>query len=433
MIDYSKLAIIFKREYLTRVTSKAYILTTLLAPLGFLALIIIPVAIALLTPETQRTVAILDRTEEAGIAERMTERQPEVYVAMSDHSEEEVRGRVSSGEIQGYVVVTEAMMQGEASPELIYGGSGGMGFINSVRNHLNTSIRDARLDRAEVSEDVRSIMQQRISLSTRVLTETGEEEQDSGALFVVGLVLGFIMYMSMFLYGGIVMRGVIEEKTSRIVEVIVSSVRPFELLLGKVLGVGALAVTQFVFWAAAFLGISALSTPLFLLFAGSSGSTSDTQQAMEAAQAEMPFTIPDIGIGLILGFILFFVLGYLIYSALFAAVGSALESETENQQLSLAVSLPIIIPIMFIGPISSEPDSVLAVVMSLIPMFSPILMPVRFAIMSVPVWQIGLSIVLMMATFVGLMWVSARIYRVGILMYGKSASFKELFKWLRYS
>lgn len=432
MIDYNKLAIIFKREYLTRVTSKAYILTTLLAPLGFLALIIIPVAVTLLSPDTERTVAIVDRTDGANIAERMVERQPDVYVSESGRSEEDIRELVSSGELQGYVVVNEAMMQGEASPELIYGGSGGMGFINSVRNNLNNSIRDARLDRAEVSDDVRGIMQQRISLSTRVLTEAGEEEQDSSALFIVGMVLGFIMYMSMFLYGGIVMRGVIEEKTSRIVEVIVSSVRPFELLLGKVLGVGALAVTQFVFWAGAFLGISALSTPLFLFFAGNAGG-GETQEAVEAAQAELPFTIPDIGIGLILGFILFFVLGYLIYSALFAAVGSALESETENQQLSLAVSLPIIIPIMFIGPISSEPDSTMAVVMSLIPMFSPILMPVRFAIMSVPVWQIGLSIALMIATFIGLMWVSARIYRVGILMYGKSASFKELLKWLRYS
>lgn len=432
MIDYSKLAIIFKREYLTRVTSRAYILTTLLAPLGFLALIIIPVAIALLTPDTERTVAVIDRTEGANIAERMIERQPEVYVSRPGLGEEDIRAQVSEGELEGYIVITEAMMQNEASPELIYGGSGGMGFITSVRRDLNNSIRDARLDRAEVSDDVRSIMQQSISLSTRVLTDQGEEEQDSSALFIVGLVLGFIMYMSMFLYGGIVMRGVIEEKTSRIVEVIVSSVRPFELLLGKVLGVGALAVTQFLFWGAAFLGISALSTPLFLFFAGNAGGA-DSQESIAAAQAEIPFTIPDIGVGLILGFIVFFVLGYLIYSALFAAVGSALESETENQQLSLAVSLPIIIPIMFIGPISSEPDSMLAVVMSLIPMFSPILMPVRFAIMSVPAWQIGLSVALMIATFIGLMWVSARIYRVGILMYGKSASFKELLKWLRYS
>jgi ABC-2 type transport system permease protein len=433
MIDLNKVSLIFRREFLTRVTSKAYILTTLLAPLGFLALIVIPVAVSLLSPETERTVAILDLTEQAGIAERMIEQDSDIYISAGSDDEETLRSMVTEGEIQGYVVITEEMMQGNITPELIYSGSGGLGFINQVRNNLNRSIRDARLDRAEVSEDVRNIMQQRISLATRVLTETGEEEQDSSALFIVGIVLGFIMYMAMFIYGGIVMRGVIEEKTSRIVEIIVSSVRPFELLLGKVLGVGALAVTQFLFWAAAFLGISALSTPLLLLFAGSSGEAGDSQQSLESVQAELPFTIPEIGTGLIASFILFFVLGYLIYSALFAAVGSALESETENQQLSLFVSLPIIIPIMFIGPISSEPDSTLAVVMSLIPMFAPILMPVRFAIMSVPFWQLGLSVALMIATFIGLMWVSARIYRVGILMYGKSASFKELFKWLRYS
>jgi ABC-2 type transport system permease protein len=433
MTDLGKLSIIFKREYLTRVTSKAYILTTLLAPLIFLSFFLIPVAVTLLSPDTQRTIAVVDET--GTIAPRMAEINPDQYIIFEDLSLDEVRAKVSSGEISGFVFVDESVIEGTRTPELIYSGTGGIGFVTGVRSDLRSSIRDEKLDRAEVSEDIRNIMAERIGLTTRVLTETGEEEQDTSALFIVGLVLGLIMYTAMFVYGGIVMRGVIEEKTSRIVEIIVSSVRPFELLMGKVLGVGALAVTQFAFWAVAITGISIASTPILLYFFGSrvAEASGGQDEAVAAIESELPFTIPEISIGLGLAFLLFFILGYLMYSALFAAVGSALESETENQQLTMVVSLPIIIPIFFLSPVSSDPDSTLAVVLSLIPLFSPIIMPVRMAIMNVPFWEVALAVALMVLTFLALIWLSARIYRVGILMYGKSASFKELAKWVRYS
>ncbi len=435
MIDFNKFSIIFKREYLTRVTSKAYILTTLLAPLLFLSFFLIPIAVTLLSPDTERVVAIVDET--GVIAPRMIEINPEQFIVYPELSLEEIRDMVTTGALNGYIIIDQDVLEGNRTPELIYGGTGGMGFVSDVRSAIRTSIRDEKLDRAEVTEEIRGIMAERISLSTRVLTETGEEEQDTSALFIVGIVLGMIMYTSMFVYGGIVMRGVIEEKTSRIVEVIISSVRPFELLMGKVMGVGALAVTQFTFWILAIAGISAASTPLLLYFFGSrvseAAGSGDTQAAMATIESELPFTIPDIGMGLVFGFILFFILGYLMYSALFAAVGSALESETENQQLTMVVSLPIIIPIFFLSPVSTDPDSTLAFVLSMIPLFSPIIMPVRMAIMNVPLWEVALAVVLMTATFIALIWLSARIYRVGILMYGKSASLRELSRWVRYS
>ncbi len=435
MIDFNKFSIIFKREYLTRVTSKAYILTTLLAPLLFLSFFLIPIAVTLLSPDTERVVAIVDET--GVIAPRMIEINPEQFIVYPELSLEEIRDMVTTGALNGYIIIDQDVLEGNRTPELIYGGTGGMGFVSDVRSAIRTSIRDEKLDRAEVTEEIRGIMAERISLSTRVLTETGEEEQDTSALFIVGIVLGMIMYTSMFVYGGIVMRGVIEEKTSRIVEVIISSVRPFELLMGKVMGVGALAVTQFTFWILAIAGISAASTPLLLYFFGSrvseAAGSGDTQAAMATIESELPFTIPDIGMGLVFGFILFFILGYLMYSALFAAVGSALESETENQQLTMVVSLPIIIPIFFLSPVSTDPDSTLAFVLSMIPLFSPIIMPVRMAIMNVPLWEVALAVVLMTATFIALIWLSARIYRVGILMYGKSASLRELARWVRYS
>lgn len=424
MIDVAKFGIVFKREYLTRIKSKAYILTTILAPLIFLMIIGLPVVIQLLSPEKTRLVAIIDET--GTIAPRMMEADPDQYRVYYNTDMDDIRRMIRNGVIQGYVVVTEEVIDGTRTPELIYGGSGGITFVEKVRSDLRSSIREEKLDRSNVGPEVRSIMEERIQLVTRVLTETGEEEQDTGAMMIIGLVLGFAVYGAMFAYGGIVMRGVIEEKSNRIIEVIVSSVRPFELLLGKVFGVGALALTQFIIWSFAFSGIAALSSPILLYFMKNSSG------GQPVTEADLPFSMPVLGTDLIILFLLFFLLGYLIYSALFAAVGSALESETENQQLTLLVSLPIIIPIFFLGTVASDPDSTLSIVLSLIPFFSPIIMPVRIAIMNVPFWEIALAIVLLIASFFALMWLSARIYRIGILMYGKSASLSELAKWIRY-
>lgn len=425
MIDFNKFLIVLKREYLTRIKSKAYILTTLLAPVVFIMFIALIALIPLLSPDTTRLVAIVDETN--AIAYRMLETDPNQYRVFPNAEISDIRKMINDGIIQGYVVITEDILGGSEQPELIYGGSGGINFITKVQRDLRSAIREENLDRANVTEEVREIMTKNVSLVTRVLTDTGEEEQDTGALMIVGLILGFTVYGSMFAYGGIVMRGVIEEKASRIIEVVVSSVRPFELLLGKVFGVGALALTQFAFWIAAGAGIMAISTPVLMYFAGSSAAN---PQAV--SEADLPFTMPTIGGELIVFFLIFFLLGYLMYSAMFAAVGSALESETENQQLMLLVTLPIIIPIFFLGTVAADPDSTLSTILSLIPFFSPIIMPTRMAIMNVPFWEVGLGIFLLIATFLGLMWLSARIYRIGILMYGKSASFSELSKWIRY-
>ena len=428
MIHFDKLFIVFKREYLSRVKSKAYILTTILAPIIFLAIFLLPALITIFSPTTVRTVAVVD--ESGAIAQRLVGLDSLFYFDKTSEGLETVRDQVAAGQFNGLIFIDEEVVEGNKPAELLYGSSGGVTFVERVRSDVRSATREERLERAEVTDEIRSVLAMRTQISTRVITEAGEEEQDTGALVFLGFFLGFIIYGAMFAYGGIVMRGVIEEKTSRIVEIIVSSVRPFELLLGKVLGVGALALTQVFVWGSAIALISLASGSILMFFGDFGGSSAD---AVAAAQADLPFTIPTIGADLIITFLVFFLLGYLLYSALFAAVGSALESETENQQLTLLVSLPIIIPIFFLGAISSDPDSTLSTILSLIPFFSPILMPVRAAIMNVPLWELGLSVGLLFFTFLGLMWVSARIYRVGILMYGKSASLKELIKWIRYS
>jgi ABC-2 type transport system permease protein len=293
-------------------------------------------------------------------------------------------------------------------------------------------IREERLQRANVSKDIQSIFETSVSLNSRRLTAEGEEEEDDTAFFTfVGMAMGFIIFFAIFGYGGYIMRGVIEEKTNRIVEVITSSVKPIELLSGKMAGVGALAITQFAIWLVALFGLTSIAGPI------AASMMSDQSAQMEAMgapdQAEIPafLDIPTIETSLIVYFIVFFILGYILYSSLFAAIGSAADSETDTQQLMMPVTIPIMLAYFIMFHAWRSPDSMLSVISSLVPFFSPIVMITRIAITEVPFWQIGLSMLLMVLTFIGTMWLSAKIYKVGILSYGGTASFKDIAKWIR--
>ncbi len=425
-MSFDKILIILRREYLTRVRTKAFIVSTILAPVFILALIGIPILLSFL--ETDRPSVIGIHDEIGTLAPRFVEMDSTRYQILSAQPVDTLRAMVLDSRIEGFIVLNETHVSGDTEIEFLSSGTGGLSLMSDIRNDIRNAIRDERLDRANVSETVKEIMADRPSVVSRKVTATGDETTDTLSMFIVGYVMCFIIYGAMFGYGAIIMRSVIEEKTSRIIEVITSSARPFELLMGKVLGVGAVGLTQFSIWA---VSSSAIMAGAGLFMARDMGAMATAGQA--AAAADAPFTMPEIGIGLWISFVFFFLAGYLIYSALFAAVGSAADNETDTQQLMLPITLPIIIPMMLIGPVSSDPNSTLAVVSSLIPFFTPMLMPLRIAMTDVPLWQLGSSVILMAGTFTGLIWLSARIYRVGILMYGKKASFKEMAKWIRYS
>lgn len=425
-MSFDKILIILRREYLTRVRTKAFIISTILAPVFILALIGIPILLSFMETDRPNRIGVQDET--GTLVGRFMEIDSTRYQPLADEPIDTLRAMVLGGRIDGYILLNESHISGDADIEFLSGGKGGLSLMSDIRNDIRTVIRDERLDRANVSDTVKEIMADRPSVVSRKITETGDETTDTLGMFIVGYVMCFIIYGAMFGYGAIIMRSVIEEKTSRIIEIITSSARPFELLMGKVLGVGAVGLTQFSIWAVSSSAIMA-GAGLFMARDMSPMSTAGAT----AAAAEAPFVMPEIGMGLWVAFVFFFLMGYLIYSALFAAVGSAADNETDTQQLMLPITLPIIIPMMLIGPVSSDPNSTLAVVSSLIPFFTPMLMPLRIAMTDVPLWQLGSSVVLMAGTFTGLIWLSARIYRVGILMYGKKASFKEMSKWIRYS
>ena len=425
MINKEKLFLIIKREYLTRLKSKVFIITTVLAPIGMILLLVLPGLIQTMSSDRQRQYFVYDETQEVG--QRLVEEDSLSY-SLSDYNPDELREKLMRGTIEGFIVIPHEILDGEGETAFYHDGTAGMTTTSRVRSDLQRIVREVRLDRLEAPEEIRVVMTESINMENLTITDDGKEEADTGFFVFVGIIMGFIIYGAMFAYGAVIMRSVMEEKTSRIVEVIASSVKPFELLLGKVIGVGALGLTQFAIWSAAGAILLAVAGPLVGLFAGGGAEVPET--AGNGAEAAA-FSLPSIGPMLWIGFVLFFLLGFLIYSSLFAAVGSAVDQESDSQQLQMPIILLIIIPLLFLVTVSDDPGSNMAVALSMFPFFAPILMPVRMAVISVPLWQVIGTIFLMIITFLILIWVSARIYRVGILMYGKKASFRELLIWIR--
>lgn len=424
-MNWSKLSLIIKREYLTRVRTKGFLLSTLLAPLGLILLLVVPILITTLSSDRDRIVYIYDETNLVG--NEMIASNPQLFQP-TEYSISELRSMVSSGDIEGFVVIPSGAIEENLRAEYFSASGGGLQLNTVLQSEYRNAVREIRLNQEEADQRIREIIASRPSLTSRTITETGEDGDDATVLFFIGYAMGFIIYGAMFAYGAVIMRGVVEEKTNRIMEVVASSVKPFELLLGKVLGVGFLGLTQFALWAILGSGILAIVGPAAAMFAGDVSSA----EALSNLEQEAGITIPTIGFSIWAGFIGFFILGYLIYSSLYAAIGSAIEQESDAQQLQIPIMFLIIIPILFIFSVADDPSSNLAIITSMIPFFAPILMPVRIAIIDVPFWQIGITVLLMIATFVVMIWLSSRIYRVGILMYGKKATFGELAKWMRY-
>jgi len=432
-MNFQQILLVLKREYTTRIRSKAFIIATILIPLGMVAFMGIGIGIAVWDSQPVHTIGIIDQTHR--IYPQLKNLAPDRYKDYSSLPEDSLRSMVQNEKIDGYIALNDSILNEKASPEFVSSGAGGLSLQTTIQSDLREAIRKVRLDQAHVSKNVQDIYESKIELKIRKLSKEGKEtEDDTGFLTAVGVIMGVIIFMSVLGYGGLITRSVIEEKTNRIIEVIASSVKPIELLLGKMAGVGALALTQIAIWIISIMGLATLAGPIISSYIAEKVPDQTAQAAAaQSSQGINPsaFTIPTIEPSLIILFVIFFILGYLIYSSLFAAVGAAVDSETDTQQFMFPIMLPIMIGYFIMFRAMANPDSTLAVVGSLIPFCAPIVMITRVAITDVPIWEILTSILLMIGTFVGTMWLSAKIYSVGILSYGKSANFKELLKWVR--
>ena len=418
----NKTLLIAKSEYLRRVRSKWFAVATLAVPVLAIGVFLLPM-IAFSSGSGVDRVAVIDDAGLAGpLAEALGDR---AEVTVSDAPLDTLRARVLAGELDGVLVLPDGLVDLGAGAEVRYLSRGGLDAGDGVRGAVREVVRRSRAGAAGASPAALAAYESDVALRLVTVSEDGDEADAAIGRFLIANVLSLLMYLAILVFGMMVMRGVIEEKANRIVEVIASSVRPFELMMGKVLGIGAVGLSQLVAWGALTFGLSLAAGPLLVAFvpeaAGDGG--------------EAPFGPEAIGAivdpGLLVAFVLFFLGGYLLYSSLFAAVGSAVDQESDAQSLQTVVILPIMIPLLFLSFVANDPDGGLGVFLSLFPLSSPILMVVRMAVTDVPVWQVVLALALLAVAFVGMIALAARVYRVGILMYGKKPSLAELWRWVR--
>lgn len=426
----SNIRIVFLREFIQRLKSKGFILSTLLAPLGMLVFIgILAIsAMAGLSNEDHRTIAVIDEGGEVVAGIKMP---PNYTLKPSKDTPENLRKQVLDETLDGYMVIPAAVLQGKGEVVYYSRGGGGLSFQLEIQRAVNQAVRALRLDHAKVSPDVRALFESETNVTIKEITAQGEKADATGALTGLAFVMAFLIYMMMFIYGSLVMQSVIEEKLNRVMEVMVSSVRPFDLLMGKVMGMGVLGVVQIVAWTVLSMGIMSAAGPIILLFLKPNQMNLPNQATQQQVLEKAGFVMPELHLMMFVWFALFFVGGYLLYASYFAAVGSAVESPQDAQQLMMPITLLIIIPMLFINSVIMNPDGGLATALSIIPFFAPILMPARIMATDVPIWQPTLAFILLTLTFLGAIWVSGRIYRVGVLSYGKKPSLLDLMKWVR--
>ena len=428
----NKITIIARSEYLRRVKSKGFLIATVLAPVALLALVGVSVWVGVLTQESgAKSVAVLDRTDRLGPA--LMERLPANYsAAIADVPEDSLRARVQREELDGFFVLPEGLLRGDEEASFYSTGGGGFSAQFRLEEAVGDVVRRARLEAAGASVEVLDAAEEAVGVRMVALTDEGEAEDTTWLFAGLGYAMGFIIYIAMFVYGAMVMRGVIEEKTNRIVEIVASSARPFQLMMGKVLGIGAVGLTQFVLWVVlALAGIVVLGSVLAGLVDPASLAGADAAAVEDLPIDPSMLTLANVPLDLVVYFLLFFLGGYLLYGSLFAAVGSAVEQESDAQSLQLPIMIPVILPALFLPFIADNPDAPASVALSLVPFFSPILMVVRAAATDVPFWQMASALMLLALGFIGTIWAASRIYRVGILMYGKKATFRDLARWVR--
>lgn len=428
----NRIWIVLKSEFSRRVRSKWFILTTLLGPVFLIGLMVVPAIIGYLTSESDsRTIAVVDET--GVLADSLTERSGSRFrFVQTDEPEDSIRAAVQAGEYDGFLVLPAAILEGDTEATYYSVEGGGLSLGSELEGIVDSLVDDYRLEAQNAPPEVLEILKTRVGVRLLKITEEGDAADSTAASAALGFILGFVIYIAMFIYGAYVMHGVMEEKQSRVLEVIVSSVKPFELLMGKVLGIGAMGLVQMGVWAAFLILLSVSAGGIASLFLDPSDFNLPANVSGEEMLAQTDFALPQLSPEVFLWFFLFFLGGYLLYASLFAAVGSSVEHQQDAQGLMLPVTVLIIIPIMFITSIVENPNSSLALILSLVPFFSPILMVVRIAVTEVPFWQVALSFLLLCVTFVGTIWVCGRIYRVGILMYGKKPTLRDLARWLRY-
>ncbi len=434
------LLLIVKREYLNKIKNKSFIIMTFLSPILMVGIFSLVAYLSQLNNDKVRTISVLD---ESGLFQDQFEDSDNLkFNILGDVSLEKAKVNAEAEGVYGLLYIPKMSTMDELSKEITFYSEDSPSLIimDDIEDLMQAKANTIKLKEAGL--DAELVKSLRVNIDTQLETFGGEETSKlgSGLKLIFGGIAGYLLFMFIIIYGNMIMRSVIEEKTSRIIEVIISSVKPIQLLLGKIFGTSLAGITQFLAWVI-LLGL--FSTVVSAIFGIDMSAVSAQQEALAQVQEtsgglqqitlEVMREINNLPlINLVIMFIFFFVGGYLLYASLYAAIGAAVDSETDTQQFMLPLLLPLILAV-YVGffTVIEDPHGTVSQVFSYIPFTSPVVMLMRIPF-GVPLWQQILSIVILFATFIGTVWFAAKIYRVGILMYGKKPSYKEIIKWIRY-
>ena len=442
-VDLRKLGVVFRREYLERVRSKWFLVGTLLGPVFFALITVVPTWISMKQgPGADLTnIAILDATGTglgARVAATLGKKYPSIPAPASKSlpperlavAEDSAVNRVVRKEINGFIVLDSNTI---ANKYVRYVGrnAGSLSDVETLMSSVRQQALAQRLENEGLdAARVTALTGDRMETRKERIGNSGREKGGGLGNLAFAYIVAFLLYFMIVLYGQQILRGVMEEKTTRVAEVVVSSVSTDTLLAGKVLGVGLVAITQVVAWVGLTLGMLLYLGPILFAKMGPAAGAS-AAAARGLPTDAITSALPTLGTSIVI--LAYFVLGFIFYASLFAAVGAMVSSQEDVQQASMPVMIMLISSVIFMGPILTNPGSPLARVMSLIPFSAPILMPLRMSLMGVPWWELALSLGGVALACVAAIWISARIYRVGLLMYGKRPSFRELARWIRYA
>ena len=450
----NKISVIIKREYITRVRKKSFIIMTILAPLLMAAIITVPTILMMNQGGEFKKIAVVEDNSDLfkGVIKNTKDAE---FVYLENTNVDDLKNTFEKAGYYGILYIHPEVINTPNAVDLISKQQPPIGLLQHIENSMEKEIERQKLlaFKIENLDEIMKTIKTNVSVQTINKDSSGALKKTStGIAMALAYILGFLMYMLVFIFGSQVMRGVIEEKTSRVVEVIISSVKPVQLMMGKIIGIALVGLTQFLIWIILTAGVATVLKTTLLsktsltevtqtvpqnVMASDQQSVDVTQAATVSPKLAEFSKIFDSAMNqpwllIIITFIFYFITGYLLYASVFAAIGSAVDNETETQQFMLPVTIPIILALMVAIGTMQNPESSLSFWCSMIPLTSPIVMMARIPF-GVPYWQLAISMMLMLVTFAAFVWMAAKIYRTGILMYGKKTSWKEMWKWLRYS
>jgi ABC-2 type transport system permease protein len=437
----SIISLIIKREFIAKVRNKSFIVMTFLSPLLFVGIAAFVGYLSSMKADTKR-IAIHDESSlfvEEFVAKN-SDKSEYKYIDLSLIDAQFLKDSITNESYEGLLLIpnTTNVADLESKIQFVSNDSPSISFIENVQDIVANKITDINLEAAKLDTEVIKTAQSKVSISLAKATGEQTVKGLNEIKIAIGGGFGYLIMMFIIIYGNMVMRSVIEEKTNRIIEIIISSVKPFQLMIGKIIGTSLAGILQFFIWAVIGLSLMFAASVFFGVNVGPTAKV--PPELMAQAQHEFAGTaqmyikelwnLPIASI--LIGFVVYFIGGYFLYSSFYAAIGAAVDNQTDSQQFLLPIIMPLVLSV-YVGffSVMNDPNGTLAVVFSMIPLTSPIVMLMRIPF-GVPLWQIAISVTLLFATFFSVVWFAAKIYRVGILMYGKKPTWKELYKWLKY-